>query len=155
MLEGKINVAKLTQYLMSLKDKLGIISTLDSEILVATEEQDDIGNEIEQADITRELIETTMMEIQAALSDLTSTRGRAAQNIPVNGQTNMQPQETTTSSSTEVPSSGNQSQKQQRTAETTRDSSDTTPGNAQPAAHVNPGSTSSKVRLPKTGTKEI
>ena len=77
MLEGEINVAKLTQYLTSLKDKLGIISTLDSEILVATEEQDDIANEIEQADITRELIETTMMEIQGALSDLTSPRGRA------------------------------------------------------------------------------
>lgn len=52
MLEGEINVAKLTQYLTSLKDKLGIISTLDSEILDATEGQDDIANEIEQADIT-------------------------------------------------------------------------------------------------------
>ena len=78
MLEGEINVAKLTQYLTSLKDKLGIISTLDSEILDATEGQDDIANEIELADITRELIET-MMEIQKALSDLSSPRGRAAQ----------------------------------------------------------------------------
>ena len=149
MLEGEINVVKLTQYLTSLKDKLGIILTLDSEILDVTEGQDDITNETEQADITRELIETTMMEIQEALSDLSSPRGQAAQNIPANGHTDTRPRESTTSSSTEVPSSGNQSQQQQRTVETTRDSSDTTPGNAEPAAHVNPGSTSNKVRLPK------
>ena len=74
MLEGEINVAKLTQYLTSLKDKLGIISTIDSEILVATEDQDDIANEIEQADITRELIDNDDGDSRSAFGFELSTR---------------------------------------------------------------------------------
>ena len=48
-----------------------IMTTLDAEILDATE-GDDIESEIEQADIIREAIDTAILEIQAALSDLNS-----------------------------------------------------------------------------------
>lgn len=108
MQDGERNVTKLTQYLTALQDKLATIATLDTEILDATEGKDGITNKIEQADTIQEMIETTILEIQDALSNSSSPHGRAMREVPVNGCTNMRQQELAISPSTEVPSSRNQ-----------------------------------------------
>ena len=51
ILDGERNVTKLTQYLTTLKDKLMTITTLDTKILDAMIEEDDIANEIVEVDI--------------------------------------------------------------------------------------------------------
>ena len=67
-----------------------IITKLDAEILDATEgEEADIPSKIEQADILREAIDTTILEIQAALSELNSPHKLATQEVSANGTTDM------------------------------------------------------------------
>ena len=62
------NVLKLKQYLRLLRDKLSIIETLDSEILDLVAGEEEITEEIGQADIFRETVEVAIIDIEAALA---------------------------------------------------------------------------------------
>ena len=58
-----IDTSKLLRLKLSLEEKLGTLKTLDSEILDLTKE-DDLGDEIEQADAYKEGIYDAMVEIE-------------------------------------------------------------------------------------------
>ena len=62
------NASKLKQYLRLLRDKLSIIETLDSEILDLVTGEEEITEEIGQADIFRETVEVAIIDIEAALA---------------------------------------------------------------------------------------
>lgn len=54
----------------TLKEKLDIILKLDAEILDAAKEEDEIKEEIEQADLYQEKVELAIITLQMAISDL-------------------------------------------------------------------------------------
>ena len=62
------NASKLKQYLRLLRDKLSIIETLESEILDLVAGEEEITEEIGQADIFRETVEVAIIDIEAALA---------------------------------------------------------------------------------------
>ena len=62
------NASKLKHYLGLLRDKLSITGTLDSEILDLVAGEDEITEEIGQADIFRETVEVAIIDIEAALA---------------------------------------------------------------------------------------
>ena len=62
------NASKLKQYLRLLRDKLSIIETLDSEILDLVTGEEEITEEIGQADLFRETVEVAIIDIEAALA---------------------------------------------------------------------------------------
>lgn len=62
------NAAKLRQYLQILRDKMDTVGALDTEILNLVVEDDEITEEIGQADIFRETIQLAAIEIETALA---------------------------------------------------------------------------------------
>ena len=77
--EGGPDYAKLQQYKASLTEKLKILAALDDEILDLVEE-DELDNEVEQADILRERIGLCIIGIDQARPHL----GGAQLNRPLN-----------------------------------------------------------------------
>ena len=70
--EREANGPKLKQQETSLKEKLDTLRALDAEILNLLSDEEDIGNEIEQADTYREKVQLALCDIQAVLKTTTS-----------------------------------------------------------------------------------
>ena len=78
-------VTKLEQCRITLKEKLEILKQLDEEILELVED-DEVDNEIEQADIFKERIHVAIIESNKALGNKQSSRIPAT-TIPSSGET--------------------------------------------------------------------
>ena len=71
---SEINISKLSQYFKTLK-KVETLRNLEAEILEAMEDGDELITEIEQADLSREVIELTILDIEAALQSAEGSKG--------------------------------------------------------------------------------
>lgn len=103
----KVSVIKLRQHLQILCEKMAILKTLDAEILDLVMEEDKITEEIEQADIVRENVELSILDIEEALEayghGITPTRARSPE-TPLPEHTRDEPH-----TPTEEPPNGNKS----------------------------------------------
>lgn len=63
-----MNNSKLKQQLQTLHEKVDVLRKLDSDILSALETEEDIIGDIVQADIVRETLESTILDLEAALT---------------------------------------------------------------------------------------
>ena len=66
---GDWNAAKLKQHLQLLQGKQDILNKLDAEILEGLETEDEITGEIEQADIFKENVAMTIIDLETALGE--------------------------------------------------------------------------------------
>ena len=66
----ELKSSKLKQQLQTLREKLDVLRKLDSDILSALETEEDIIGDIEQADIEKERLESTIFDLEAALTTL-------------------------------------------------------------------------------------
>ena len=64
----ELNSSKLKQQLQTLREKVDVLRKLDSDILSALETEEDITGDIEQADIVKETLESTIFDLEAALT---------------------------------------------------------------------------------------
>ena len=64
----ELNSSKLKQQLQTLREKVDVLRKLDSYILSALETEEDISGDIEQADIVKETLESTIFDLEAALT---------------------------------------------------------------------------------------
>ena len=67
LIADTVSITKLKQLEVSLREKMVLLKTLDSEIFDALEEEGDFEMEIEQADICTENIQLAIFEIEAKL----------------------------------------------------------------------------------------
>ena len=63
----EVSAVKVRQYLQILREKMALLKTLDAEILDLVTEEGEIMEEIEQADIVRENIESSILDIEEHL----------------------------------------------------------------------------------------
>ena len=68
---GELNVSQLKQKRQALVGKTELLTKLDEEIQ-ATIEEDGLEDEVEQADLVRERIELTIINLDSALSEFNS-----------------------------------------------------------------------------------
>ena len=66
----ELNAPMMNRIVQTLKEKLGIIRKLDEEILEAISEEEEIKDEIEQADIYREKIDMAIISMQIRIAEL-------------------------------------------------------------------------------------
>ena len=64
----ELNSSKLKQQLQTLREKVDVLCKLDSDILSALETEEDITGDIEQADIVKKTLESTIFDLEAALT---------------------------------------------------------------------------------------
>ena len=64
----EVSVVKVRQYLQILREKMALLKTLDGEILDLVKEEGEIMEEIKQADIVRENIESSILDIEEHLA---------------------------------------------------------------------------------------
>ena len=83
--------ARLGQQLQTLKEKRETVSKLDAEIMDGLKEEDEIVDEIMQADVYREGIDMAILDIQDALSGLDIARKAGSQ--PANKETRVHQQQ--------------------------------------------------------------
>ena len=115
---SEVCAVKLKQYLQILREKNGLLKTLDAEILDLLKEEGEITEEIEQADIVRENIESSILDIEEALGTyeqrITPTRARSPETrAPANTRDEPHTPTEDPSNESEIPVQINSSSRQQ------------------------------------------